>query len=195
MGKGARPRPRQPGRWQKLRWRRLPGYAAFEKDTAIDTPEKMGNRRRRPGRPPLVHQVSASRWKVERSHGWLDNWGRVVTRYDWYTESYVAFLTIACFMVTLARILLQRILGCWTRHPRLMTLSQVQGYSAPVSGRGGAVVPVPGRRTPAGSSLQNWSAAGVWQDWEWPRCTARQRRATGFALDCSAPVCLAYPMC
>jgi transposase len=26
-------------------------------------------------------------------------------RYDWYTESYVAFLTIACSMLTLARIL------------------------------------------------------------------------------------------
>ena len=63
------------------------------------------NRRRRPGRPPLVHPVSQSRWKVERSHGWLDNWRRLVTRYDWYTESYMAFLTIACFMVTLVRIL------------------------------------------------------------------------------------------
>ena len=63
------------------------------------------NRRRRPGRPPLVHPVSQSRWKVERSHGWLDNWRRLVTRYDWYTESYMAFLTIACFMVTLLRIL------------------------------------------------------------------------------------------
>jgi hypothetical protein len=29
----------------------------------------------------------------------------LVTRYDWYTESYVAFLTIACFRVTLSRIL------------------------------------------------------------------------------------------
>lgn len=66
---------------------------------------KWKGRRRRPGRPPLVHQVSRSRWKVERSHAWLDNWRRLVTRYDWYTESYVAFLTIACFMVTLARIL------------------------------------------------------------------------------------------
>jgi transposase len=59
----------------------------------------------RPGRPPLVHQLSQSRWEVERSHGWLDNWRRLVTRYDWYTESYVAILTIACFMVTLSRIL------------------------------------------------------------------------------------------
>ena len=66
---------------------------------------KWKNPRRRPGRPSLVHQVSQSRWKGERSHGWLDNWRRLVTRYDWSTDSYVAFLTIACFMVTLARIL------------------------------------------------------------------------------------------
>ena len=66
---------------------------------------KWQNRRRRPGRPSLVHPLSQSRWKVERSHGWLDNWRRLVTRYDWYTASYVAFLTIACFMVTLVRIL------------------------------------------------------------------------------------------
>jgi transposase len=52
-----------------------------------------------------VHQVSQSRWKVERSHGWLDNWRRLVTRYDWYTDSYITFLTIACFMVTRAKIL------------------------------------------------------------------------------------------
>ena len=63
------------------------------------------NRRRRPGRPPQVHETSESRWKVERSHGWLDNWRRLVVRYDWYTQSYVAFLTIACFMTTLSRIL------------------------------------------------------------------------------------------
>jgi transposase len=66
---------------------------------------KWKNRRRRPGRLPLVHPVSQSRWKVERSHGWLDNWRRLVTRYDWYTDSYIAFLTIACFMVILAKIL------------------------------------------------------------------------------------------
>jgi transposase len=52
-----------------------------------------------------VGEVSKFRWKVERSHGWLDNWRRLVTRYDWYTQSYVAFLTIACFMVALSRIL------------------------------------------------------------------------------------------
>jgi transposase len=66
---------------------------------------KWPNRRRRPGRPPETHEVSKSRWKVERSHGWLDNWRRLVTRYDWYTQNYAAFLTIACFMTALSRIL------------------------------------------------------------------------------------------
>ena len=63
------------------------------------------NRRRKPGRPPETHEASKSRWKVERSHGWLDNWRRLGTRYDWYAQSYVAFLTIACAMTALSRIL------------------------------------------------------------------------------------------
>lgn len=63
------------------------------------------NRRRKPGRPPETHEVSKFRWKVERSHGWLDNWRRLVTRYDWYTQCYVAFLTIACFMFIIERLL------------------------------------------------------------------------------------------
>ena len=62
-------------------------------------------RRRKPGHPPQVHKASESRWKVERTHSWLDNWRRLVTRYDWYTQSYAAFLTIACCMVILSRIL------------------------------------------------------------------------------------------
>jgi hypothetical protein len=34
----------------------------------------------------------------------VDNWRRFVMRYDWYTDIYIAFLIIACFMVSLARI-------------------------------------------------------------------------------------------
>ncbi|HZA24863.1 MAG TPA: IS5 family transposase [Dehalococcoidia bacterium] len=68
-------------------------------------PHRQWPNRRRPGHPPETHGASKFRWKVERSHGWLDNWRRLVTRYDWYTQSYVTFLTIACFMVVLSRIL------------------------------------------------------------------------------------------
>ena len=35
----------------------------------------------------------------------LDNWRRLVVRYDWHTDVYIAFLTIACFMTTLSKIL------------------------------------------------------------------------------------------
>jgi transposase len=62
-------------------------------------------RQHRPGRPPQAHQVSKHRWKVERSNGWLDDWWRLVARYDWHTESYITFLIIACFMLTLSKIL------------------------------------------------------------------------------------------
>lgn len=31
----------------------------------------------------------------------MDNWRWLVVRYDWYTQSYVAFLTAACFMTIL----------------------------------------------------------------------------------------------
>jgi transposase len=66
---------------------------------------KWPNRRCRPGRPAQVHETSRHRWKVERTHGWLDNWRRLVVRYDWYTQCYVAFLSIASFMTALARLL------------------------------------------------------------------------------------------
>lgn len=62
-------------------------------------------RRRRPGRPPQVLSISRERWKVERTHGWLDTWRRLVVRYERHTHVYVAFLTLACAMTALARIL------------------------------------------------------------------------------------------
>ena len=43
--------------------------------------------------------------RVERTHGWLDNWRRLVVRYDRHTDVYIAFLTSACFMTTLSKIL------------------------------------------------------------------------------------------
>src|ERR671915_1152281 len=66
---------------------------------------RWGWKHRRQSGRSLVHPVSQSRRNVERCHRWLDNWRRLVTTYDWYTESYVAFLAIASFIVALARIL------------------------------------------------------------------------------------------
>lgn len=41
------------------------------------------------------------RWIVERTHAWLHNFRRLVTRYDHKLEHYRAFLHAACMLITL----------------------------------------------------------------------------------------------
>jgi transposase len=45
------------------------------------------------------------RWKVERTFAWLGNFRRLVVRYDRSITIYEAFFYIACFMITLRRVL------------------------------------------------------------------------------------------
>src|ERR1700722_441508 len=45
------------------------------------------------------------RWKVERTFAWLGNFRRLVVRYDRSHTIYEAFFHIACFMITLRRVL------------------------------------------------------------------------------------------
>jgi transposase len=45
------------------------------------------------------------RWIVERSIAWLGNFRRLVVRYDRSLTIYQAFIYIACFMITLRRVL------------------------------------------------------------------------------------------
>ena len=45
------------------------------------------------------------RWIVERSIAWLGNFRRLVVRYDRSLTIYRAFLHIACFIITLGRVL------------------------------------------------------------------------------------------
>jgi transposase len=45
------------------------------------------------------------RWKVERTLAWLGNFRRLVVRYDRSITIYEAFFHIACFMITLRRVL------------------------------------------------------------------------------------------
>jgi len=45
------------------------------------------------------------RWKVERTFAWLGNFRRLVVRYDRSDVIYEAFFHIACFMITLRRVL------------------------------------------------------------------------------------------
>ena len=43
------------------------------------------------------------RWKVERSISWLQNFRRLVTRYEYHAHLFHGFVQLACIMVTLRR--------------------------------------------------------------------------------------------
>ena len=45
------------------------------------------------------------RWKVERSIGWLQNFRRLVTRYEHYAHLFHGFLQFGCLMVVMRRVL------------------------------------------------------------------------------------------
>ncbi len=39
------------------------------------------------------------RWKVERLFAWLQNYRRILVRYDRFLESYLAFVQLACIVI------------------------------------------------------------------------------------------------
>ena len=41
------------------------------------------------------------RWKIERSIGWLQNFRRLVTRYEHHAELFQGFVHLACLIITL----------------------------------------------------------------------------------------------
>lgn len=43
------------------------------------------------------------RWKVERSISWLQNFRRLVTRYEFYAHLFHGFVQLACLIVVLGR--------------------------------------------------------------------------------------------
>ena len=43
----------------------------------------------------------ARRWVVERTHGWLNRFRRILVRWDKSPENYIAFLHFACALISL----------------------------------------------------------------------------------------------
>ena len=43
------------------------------------------------------------RWKIERSIGWVQNFRRLVTRYEYYTHLFHGFVQLACLIVVMRR--------------------------------------------------------------------------------------------
>jgi transposase len=41
------------------------------------------------------------RWKIERLMAWLHNFRRIVTRYEYHVENYLAFVHLGCIRILL----------------------------------------------------------------------------------------------
>lgn len=41
------------------------------------------------------------RWKVERFFAWLHNWRRIVTRWEYHAENFLAMIHLACVLILL----------------------------------------------------------------------------------------------
>jgi transposase len=44
------------------------------------------------------------RWKIERSIGWLQNFRRLVTRYEYYAHLFHGFVQLACLIIVMRRV-------------------------------------------------------------------------------------------
>ena len=63
------------------------------------------NRRRPPtqdGRPLRRYK---RRWKIERLFAWLQNYRRILVRYDRHLDSYLGFVRLGCIVILLKRCL------------------------------------------------------------------------------------------
>ena len=57
------------------------------------------NRRKPPTQDGRVLRRYRRRWKVERLFAWLHNYRRLITRFEYYFENFLAFLKFATFMI------------------------------------------------------------------------------------------------
>ncbi|OGG29301.1 hypothetical protein A3A63_02630 [Candidatus Gottesmanbacteria bacterium RIFCSPLOWO2_01_FULL_46_9] len=51
-----------------------------------------------------IQQFYATRWIVERTNAWIQNYRRVTVRWDRFADSYEAFIELACILICLKRL-------------------------------------------------------------------------------------------
>jgi transposase len=107
---GGRPRPGRP----RQKPERVIADKGYDSDPLRQRLRRRGielivphrkNRRKPPTQDGRALRRYKRRWTVERTIAWLGNFRRLVGRYDRSLTIYRAFFHIACFMITLRRVL------------------------------------------------------------------------------------------
>ena len=91
---------------------RLIGDAAYESDTldhelaplgvALIAPHRRN--RKHPTQDGRVLRRYRRRWKIERLFAWLQNFRRLVVRYEYYPDNFLGMLHLACALILLRRL-------------------------------------------------------------------------------------------
>jgi len=97
-------------RFTKAAPRRIVGDRAYDSDPLDTTLKERGiemisphksNRRKartQDGRPLRRYR---KRWKAERLYAWLQNFRKIVTRYEYYASNFLSFVLLGCMMILL----------------------------------------------------------------------------------------------
>ena len=77
---------------------------AQERGVELIAPHK-GNRRKRPTQDGRTLRRYKRRWKVERLFAWLQNFRRLVVRYEYHLENFLGMIQLGCIVILLRRVL------------------------------------------------------------------------------------------
>jgi len=82
----------------------LDARLAEERGVALIAPHRSGRRKppSQDGRPLRRYR---RRWKIERLFAWLQNFRRLVVRYEHHLNNFLAMIQLACIVILLRRIL------------------------------------------------------------------------------------------
>jgi transposase len=72
------------------------------------------NRRRPPTQDGRKLRRYSRRWKIERAISWLQNFRRLVVRYEHHAHLFLGFIYAACMLIVLRKLPLRRILPLYT---------------------------------------------------------------------------------
>ena len=77
---------------------------AKERNIEMIAPHKS-NRRNQPTQDGRTLRRYKKRWKAERLFAWLQNFRRLVVRYEYHLENFLAMIQLGCIVILLRRVL------------------------------------------------------------------------------------------
>ena len=75
-----------------------------ERDVEMIAPHR-GNRRKPPTQDGRLLRRYKRRWKIERLFAWLQNFRRLVVRYEYHLHNSLAMAKLGCIVILLRRVL------------------------------------------------------------------------------------------